>query len=379
MNELVLSNAQVVLADRVVRAAVAVRDGLIAAVDEGAGTAAGAIDLDGDLLLPGFVELHTDNLEKHFVPRPGVVWPSAAALAAHDAQIVAAGITTVFDSVAVGEYNSASLRRRLLSESAAAIEAGRKARTLRADHKLHMRLEVTDPSVVEMFEPYADDPNVGLASLMDHTPGQRQWWNRDKHKQFVQGRNGWSEAEVEAYFARRVAQQQQWAGPNRIALLEICRRRGLVLASHDDTTPEHIAEAVEAGIEISEFPTSRVAAEAAHAAGMAVVMGAPNVVRGGSHSGNVGALELAEAGLLDGLASDYVPASLLHGALILHEQAGIGLPEAIGAISRKPARMARLDDRGEIRSGLRADLVHARVVDGVPVIRSVWVAGVRVF
>ena len=381
MAEAVLTGARVVTRDEVFAGTVHVVDGRVADVSRGPSRSQGAVDLDGDLLIPGLVELHTDNLEKHFAPRPGVVWPSLPALAAHDAQLAAAGITTVLDALAIGEYREGSVRRRILTQSADAIRAGRDAVVLRADHYLHMRLELSDPATVDMFLPYAEDPLIRLASLMDHTPGQRQWWSLERFQLFNSGKFSFAdEGELNAYVQQRVEQQARYAGPNRRALVDICNEHRILLASHDDTTHEHVTEAVADRIAISEFPTTRVAAESARTHGMGIVMGAPNVVRGGSHSGNVSAEELAEAGLLDALASDYVPASLLHGALLLESRCGIALPTAIGTVTSSPARMAGFDDRGEIAPGKRADLVRVSVHHGsdTPLVRTVWREGERV-
>jgi alpha-D-ribose 1-methylphosphonate 5-triphosphate diphosphatase len=386
-SETILTNARIVTSDAVLHGTLRIADGRIADVAAGPSRAAGAVDCEGDLLLPGLVELHTDNLEKHFSPRPGVIWPSLPALAAHDAQLAAAGITTVLDALAIGEYREGSVRRRILTDSAEAIRRGRTAGALRVDHYLHMRLEISDPAVVDMFQPFAEDPLVRMASLMDHTPGQRQWWSLEKYQTFNAGKMSFAnEAELHAYVASRIEQQQRWAGPNRQALVALCRAHGILMASHDDTTEEHVAEAADDAIAISEFPTTEAAARAARAHGMAVVMGAPNVVRGGSHSGNVSAEGLAGAGLLDALASDYVPASLLHGALLLESRLGIALPDAVATVTANPARMAGFDDRGEIEPGKRADLVRVTMAGGgdqgedvAPLIRTVWRAGERIF
>ena len=151
-----------------------------------------------------------------------------------------------------------------------------------------------------------------------------------------------------------------------------------MLASHDDTTEEHIAEAAADGVTISEFPTTALAARLARSAGMQVVMGAPNVVLGGSHSGNVSARDLIAAGLVDGLASDYVPASLIQACLLLHDEMGVAMPAAVAAVTRKPAAMAGLADRGEIAPGLRADLVWVKAYEHMPVVQGVWRAGQRI-
>ena len=157
------------------------------------------------------------------------------------------------------------------------------------------------------------------------------------------------------------------------------KARGLPIASHDDTTVGHVEEAVEDGLTVAEFPTTLEAALAAHDAGLLIVMGAPNVVRGGSHSGNVSALDLADAGLLDGLSSDYVPASLLHAALLLAGRDGLDLAAAIAMVTRAPAEMAGLTDRGQIAPGLRADLAQVRPHAPAPQVRTVWSQGRRVF
>jgi alpha-D-ribose 1-methylphosphonate 5-triphosphate diphosphatase len=161
-------------------------------------------------------------------------------------------------------------------------------------------------------------------------------------------------------------------------VLRLPEGHSAVRASHDDTTPEHIAEARASGCTIAEFPTTIAAAEAAHAAGMGIVMGAPNLVMGGSHSGNVSAAELVQHGLLDVFSSDYVPASLLHAAFLLHEGFGIPMPDAIAPVTRTPADLIGLHDRGRIAPGLRADLVRAREVGTTPTVVAVWREGQRI-
>lgn len=378
MTEQVIANANLVLRDRVVHGRVLLQDGLIADIDEGSHLSAGAVDLEGDYLMPGLVELHTDNMEKHFNPRPGVMWPSSlAAILAHDVQIAGAGITTVLDAICVGEYNANQMRRHILVESVAAVKEAAGQGLLRAEHLFHMRCEVSDEMVEVMFKPYADDPLVHLVSLMDHTPGQRQWRNMDAFKKFYKLEK-LSDEELEAEMAGRIAAQKAFAEKHRKAILELSRPKNLPLASHDDTTPEHVEEGRADGVTISEFPTTMEAARAARAAGMGIVMGAPNVVRGGSHSGNVSALELAREGLLDALSSDYMPTSLLHAVFVLAEKTEMSLPEAAATVSTNPASMLRMSERGEIAPGKRADLIQVHKSGETPVVRQVWREGARV-
>jgi alpha-D-ribose 1-methylphosphonate 5-triphosphate diphosphatase len=378
MTEFVLRNLRAVTADaELPAAAMVVRDGKIAAVDP-AGAAAGH-DWEGDYLLPGFVELHTDNLEKHLSPRPGVRWPAADAVLAHDAQIAAAGITTVYDAVSVGDMFERSDRVENLNRMVDALSAARAAGALRAEHLVHLRCEVTYPGVVELTEALLPRPEVALVSIMDHTPGQRQFVDESKLRHYYVKKHGMTDAQFDAFAADRRRMHETYGAAHRAALIELARTRGIALASHDDATVEHVAESVAAGMTIAEFPTTPEAAKASHEAGLAVLMGAPNLVLGGSHSGNVAAIDLARAGHVDILSSDYVPASLLRGVFQL-AGAGIGfdLPKAAATAARNPARAAGIADRGELAAGQRADFLRVRVAGGTPHVREVWREGKRI-
>jgi alpha-D-ribose 1-methylphosphonate 5-triphosphate diphosphatase len=377
-DELVLTRARITTEDSVVEGSLLIRDGRVAALDPGASAAPGAIDLDGDWLLPGLVELHTDNLERLFTPRPGVRWPADAAMLTHDAQVAAAGITTVCDAVCVGFYGGKSERLDYLNLSTDVLRRARRAGALKAEHFLHLRLELTDPHMLELFEPLKDDPSLRLVSFMDHTPGQRQWRDIDKLRTFHLGREVKTEAEFQAMIARRVGEQRLFVDRHRAAVLRLLDGHAAVRASHDDTTPEHVAEARACGCAISEFPTTVEAAVAAREAGMGIVMGAPNLVIGGSHSGNVAAAELVEHGLLDAFSSDYVPASLLQAAFLLREGFGLPMPEAIAPVTRNPAALLGLADRGRIATGLRADLVRVREIGTTPTVVEAWREGRRI-
>ena len=375
--ETIFTNARLVLPDRILDGTLVLRGEWIAAVDEGRSALPGAVDCGGDHLLPGLVELHTDHLEKHVEPRPGVAWPGRAAALAHDAQLAAAGITTVCDALCIGDLLPNGKRLNSLAPMVEAIRWGGAAGAFRAEHFLHLRCELTHPEVVPLFEGLADDPLVRLVSLMDHTPGQRQFVDVSKYRQYFQGKHGFSDAEMDAFVAAAYEAQARWGEPNETALVAACRSRGFAVASHDDATPAHVAEAVANGAVLAEFPTTLEAAQAARDAGLAVLMGGPNLVLGGSHSGNVSARSLAEAGLLDVLSSDYVPASTLQAAFKLPE-AGVALPDAVAMVTATPAALIGLDDRGRLAPGYRADVAHVSALPGGPVVREVWRAGRRV-
>jgi alpha-D-ribose 1-methylphosphonate 5-triphosphate diphosphatase len=230
---------------------------------------------------------------------------------------------------------------------------------------------------MEIYQPLASNPYVRLVSLMDHTPGQRQWADLSKWREFNRDKK-WTDIEFDAIVEQRRADQARHVEIHRRSVIALARNHGTVMASHDDTTREHVEEALADGISISEFPTTLGAAGHANKRGMKVVMGAPNVVRGSSHSGNVSAIELARRGFLDGLSSDYVPSSLMQAVFVLHRQEGIALPDATALVSANPAAMVGLKDRGSIEAGKRADFSRVRLVDNVPVVMAVWREGRRI-
>lgn len=381
----ILENAVLVLPDRVVEQGwVAVAGGVIAEIGEGAapvqGMGASRLDVAGDHIVPGLVELHTDHIENHFIPRPKVRWHALSAVMAYDAQIASAGITTVFDSLRVGtDFDLGSMGNDDLWQLSDAIAKASEAGYLRAEHRTHLRCEISSSDVLDQAESYASRHAVHLVSLMDHTPGQRQFRDIGIWKTYYMGRSDASDAEAEKLIAWRRDLHDRNAVKHRRALVAFARRNGAVLASHDDGTEDHVAEAVSDGVAVAEFPTTMEAAHASHQAGIQVMMGGPNVVRGGSHSGNIAAEQLAREGILDLLSSDYVPASLLMAAYDLPRRVlEITLPQAIATVTRNPAIAAGLNDRGEVAVGKRADLVRVHVTDGLPVVREVMRAGRRV-
>jgi alpha-D-ribose 1-methylphosphonate 5-triphosphate diphosphatase len=373
----ILSNARIVLDDRILSGSVLIRDGRIADISEG--PSALGEDFGGDYLIAGLIELHTDHLESHYSPRPGVRWNKTAAVQAHDAQIAASGITTVFDCLRLGSDEEGGFKQGEMREMADAIQAAQKDDRLRADHLLHLRCEVSSADVLEHFIDFETDPYVRLVSLMDHAPGQRQFQTMDQYTLYYKTKRGLSDEAFAHFVARRQETSARYAAPHRDVLAKAAAARGITIASHDDATLAHVEEAIGYGVRLAEFPTSIEAARASHEAGMSVLMGAPNIVRGGSHSGNVAAGDLAAIGVLDVLSSDYIPLSLLHAPFVLSDgEQGIALPTALAMVTSTPARTVGLDDRGRIATGLRADLVRVRRDSGVPVVRAVWREGQRV-
>ena len=379
MTDTILANATLILPTETLRGQVRLSGGRIAEIAEGTGVPQGAIDCGGDLVMPGLIELHTDNLERHIQPRPRVDWPHGAAIIAHDAELASVGITTVFDALRVGsvvsneDANYSEYARALADE----ILELRGQGALRISHFLHLRAEICSETLVEEMAKFGPRDSVGIVSLMDHTPGERQFRDVSKLRDYVIGRHGLTEEVFQQHLAEQRALRARVGDLHEATAVAEARRYGAVLASHDDTTAGHVAVSAGHGVHFAEFPTTVEAARACHAHGIRVMMGAPNLIRGGSHSGNVAAEELARADLLDILSSDYVPSSLLSGALMLGDLWG-DMARGIACVTAAPAEATGLDDRGHLVPGARADVIRVARIGTAAAVRGIWVEGRRV-
>ncbi|ENT2950890.1 alpha-D-ribose 1-methylphosphonate 5-triphosphate diphosphatase [Klebsiella sp. 141198] len=378
---MIINNVKLVLEDETIDGSLEVQEGRIYAFAESQSRLPGTLDGEGGWLLPGLIELHTDNLDKFFTPRPKVDWPAHSAMSSHDALMVASGITTVLDAVAIGDVRDGGDRLENLEKMINAVEETQKRGLNRAEHRLHLRCELPHHTTLPLFEKLVDREPVTLVSLMDHSPGQRQFANREKYREYYQGKYQLSSEQMLRFEEEQMALAAAWSQPNRQAIAAMCRERQIALASHDDATHEHVAESHLLGSVIAEFPTTLAAAQASRQHGMNVLMGAPNIVRGGSHSGNVAAHQLAASGLLDILSSDYYPASLLDAAFRIadSDDNAFTLAQAVRLVSKHPAQALGLHDRGVIAEGKRADLVLAHRRGEHVHIDHVWRQGKRVF
>lgn len=382
MTDTILANATLVLPDEVIRGSLRMSGGRIAAIEGGASVPPGAVDCGGDLVMPGLIELHTDNLERHIEPRPKVNWPHAAAIIAHDGELAATGITTVFDALRVGSMvltakspasNYGEYARALATE----ILELRAMGALRISHFLHLRAEICSETLIGELAKFGPEDRVGIVSLMDHTPGERQFRDLEKLRDYVCGKQGLNEAEFDSHVAERRDMRARLGAAHEAAAVAGAGRLGAALASHDDTTAAQVAQSAAHGVRFAEFPTTIEAARACHDRGISVMMGAPNLIRGGSHSGNVAAADLAEAGLLDMQSSDYVPSALLSGALLLGDLWG-DLARGVATVTAAPAAAVGLADRGRLAIGARADVIRVARVSGAAAPRATWVQGERV-
>lgn len=377
MAESVYTNYRLQLPDQEILGTITVRDGAIADIQPG--VVAHGQNGAGQYLLPGLVELHTDNFEQRLSPRPKVRWPIEMAAVYHDRDLAAAGITTVCDAIAVGDITPTSVRMTQFGPMIQAIHQGKLEGRLVVDHHLHLRCELGYDRVHEVTETYADHPLLSIISLMDHTPGQRQFAQIDKYKEYYQGKHGVTADEMEGFIRDRIAAQQHHAEDNRRQLVNLARDHQICLASHDDATPEHVQEAVREGARIAEFPTTLDAAKEAHNHGLQVLMGAPNLILGGSHSGNVSAMELVEHGLVDIISSDYVPQSLVQAMFLIAQHQARPLYEVMRLFTLNPAKAIGLDgDRGSLEVGKRADFITLNHDGIAPRLTAVVCRGQRI-
>ncbi len=377
-DDLCLANARLVMPDRVVTGSVTIEQGVISEIAEGDHVPVGAVDCAGDYILPGLVELHTDNIERHIEPRPEVDWPHLPALIAHDGELASTGITTVFDAMRVGSIHSGKGRyidyaRKLADELLSARAQG----YFKISHFLHLRAEICSETLLEELANFGPEDRVGIVSLMDHTPGQRQFSDLSALKTYVAKKRGMSDADFVAHVENLRGLQQRFGEQHESGAVSEAARLGATLASHDDTTAQHVEKSSENGVAFAEFPTTFEAAEACRDGNIAVMMGAPNLIRGGSHSGNVAAEDLAKADLLDIVSSDYVPSALLLSAFHL-AKVWDDLPRAVATVTRNPANAVGLDDRGSLNVGRRGDVLRVRLMGQTPVLRGVWSQGNKV-
>jgi alpha-D-ribose 1-methylphosphonate 5-triphosphate diphosphatase len=380
MNITTLSNAKLITEGAEFLGSITFNEGGIIDIDEGASVVNGAIDCEGDYVCPGLVELHTDNLERHLQPRPGVRWTSKAAILAHDRELASIGITTVFDALRVGSVLSDENTTgyvKYARETASNVLSLLSTNSLKISHFLHLRAEICTDTLPDELDEFGDDDRVGLVSLMDHTPGQRQFRNVEKLREYLKGKHGFSDEKIEEHFAERVELQARVGKKHRDIAVAFSRSVGAILASHDDTTVEDVKSSANVGVTVAEFPTTIEAAKACRIENQYIIMGAPNVVRGGSHSGNIAATELGDAELLDILSSDYIPASLLMGAVRLGLRKN-DISAGIRLVTSAPADAAGLADRGRLEVGKRADIVRFRINDDMPIVGNVYAQGQQI-
>ncbi|MEN3146561.1 alpha-D-ribose 1-methylphosphonate 5-triphosphate diphosphatase [Neorhizobium sp. IRAMC:178] len=370
-----LGNFTLVLPNEVVNSgSVRIEDGMIAEIRPEPVPDA-LIDGGGRLLMPGFVDLHGDMIEREIAPRPNAQMPIDFGIHELDKKLAAAGVTTAYAAVSFATESVYGHVRSLETTSAIIEGINRLRGNLLIDHRVHARYEITNIGAAPTLERLLRADEIDMVSLTDHTPGQGQYNNIAAYVASISERRAISEEMAAEIVQKRIAMRDNPEIEVKLKeIVSLSLQHGLSLASHDDDSVEKVAEMFDLGVTISEFPVTLPAAEEARRRGLWTLMGAPNALRGQSMSGNLSAQDAAKAGLLTVIAADYHPAAFVPGVFKLADVSEGGLPAAVAMATGNAARSAGLTDRGEIAIGQRADLVVVEKGD-VHRIRATFRAG----
>lgn len=348
---------------------VSIADGTITAIGRQPEPGAVVIELGDVDLIPGLVDLHSDCWDQRARPRSSYAFPLEDALVVLDTEATAWGITTHYACIVIQDDIT---KWRTLDQALAAVDAMRTLQPhLRADHRIHLRVDLTTEHL-DTVSRLVKEGDISLLSYLDHTPGQASLKDETAWRaamRFVGAQN------IDEALAERYA-RQPYVALVREALAALATTHNIALASHDDNSAEAVDQARDLGARIVEFPVTKDAATAAQAHGLATVMGAPNLLRGTSQiTGNLSAREALEAGLLDIIASDYYPPALLRCVYKIADEGIVTHAEAIRLVTANPAAAANLTDRGTLQPGKRADIVAVKQLHGQPVVAQTWIAG----
>ncbi len=370
---LVITNAKIVTPSEIVVGSVVIENGRIAEITEENREGDNVINAEGRYLLPGLIDIHGDDLEREISPRPSATFPIDFALINLDRKTAACGITTKLHAIA---YFEDELKGRHPAKSKEILRTlNRLKDKLLVNNYIHARCEIS--SDISNVLQVIGDPSVKLVSVMDHTPGQGQFRSVEDYKVYHKRVYGLKDHEIEEILNRKMKHDKV---ANLKRILDRAHRYGLPVASHDDDTVEKVEFFHSLGVKISEFPVTLEAAKRAKELGMFVSMGAPNVVRGKSSTGNLSAIEAIRHGLVDILCSDYHPESMLYAPFILERRELMSLNEAVNLVSLNPARAIGIDNEvGSIEVGKRADLIIVDLIEGIPVVVKTIVSGKVVY
>lgn len=377
MHSTYLTHARVVLADRVLEdSAVLIDDGRIVAVEPAGARAGREVDLQGQVLLPGLIDLHCDAIEKEAEPRSRVLFPLDFAVAQVDRRNAAAGITTPYHALSFANSEWGVRNNQTAAEVVRTVRAFRGHSLV--DNRIHCRYEVTDATSVDVLSALMDEGAVDLLSVMDHSPGQGQFKTPESYLQYMMGNHAMSREQAEEA-AQAKSRARDGAVERVETLLAHAQGLGIPTASHDDDSIHRIATMRNLGVAMSEFPINLDTARAAVSCGLPTILGAPNVLRGQSQSGSMRAIDAVRAGVASCLCSDYQPSTLIAAVFAVAAQTELTLAQAAALVTLNPAQACGLSDRGRIAPGMRADLVAVAQVGGQPLISHTWSAGRLVF
>ncbi|MEJ5349564.1 MAG: alpha-D-ribose 1-methylphosphonate 5-triphosphate diphosphatase [Desulfosoma sp.] len=338
-----------------------------------------SIDVRGALILPGLVDLHSDVLEKCIEMRPGVDFDPGFAMEALDRRLAACGISTFCHAVSFADNELGLRSPHKAAETVRRIKAFSASGEASVRHLVHARFEVGSEKARAIFEELLECGYVDVASIMDHTPGQGQFRTYEAYHRYYAGTYKLTSSQTAAMAASKIHRRDR-AWHDVLQLTETIRRCGVPLLSHDDDNREKVSLVHSLGAVGCEFPISLDAAEEARRRNMAVLMGAPNVVRGSSSNNNLSARKAVSQGLTDILVSDYYPECLIQAPFILAHLGCIPLESALTHVTSNPARLLKhFDVFGALKPGFSADLAVVNIAS--PWVRpsQLWVGGRLVY
>jgi alpha-D-ribose 1-methylphosphonate 5-triphosphate diphosphatase len=372
-----LTHARIVLADTIIEdGSLLIEDGIISAINPEMVDGANTIDLEGKILMPGMIDLHCDALEKEVEPRPNVHFPLDFACAQADKRNAAAGITTVYHALSFAHEELGVRNNEFAADVARAVHAWQPHALV--DNRVHCRYEITDETGLPILKQLLNEDSMHMISMMDHTPGQGQFKDMAAYRDYLTLTYKKTADEVNVIVERKL-EAASGAFSRMEELAQAAHAAGISVASHDDDSADRVETMSGIGADISEFPITLEAAQAARAAGMSTIFGAPNILRGKSQSGSMKAIDAIHEGVADCLCADYAPASLIVSVFRIPELSDLDLPAAIRLVTSNPAKAARLTDRGEIALGKRADLIAVSMPGGLPQVSNVWSNGTQVY
>ena len=353
MTDIFIDSGRCLVGDELIKTSLHISGGEITAIGVDAAHGTLGLDARGLMVLPGIVDLHGDAFERQLMPRPGVDFPVDVALIDSDRQAIANGITTVFHGTTWSwepGLRGAENARKLLH----AIELQRPQ--LAADTRFHLRQETYNLDAEQEILQWLSAGRIDLLAFNDHIKTSLLDPNKPEKRARMAERTGLSDEAFDQLVQRMVSRADEV--PASIARLALAARAaGVPTLSHDDATPLMRDGFRKLGVTIAEFPINEETAIAAAAAGDFIVFGAPNVVRGGSHTGWTKASDMIAKGLCSVLASDYYYPAQLLAAFRLVADGTVPLPAAWALVSSSPAKAAGLTDRGVLAAGRRADVL----------------------
>lgn len=382
-NKICIYNAQIISPDKVVKGHILIEGNRIAEVAESSFPRVKCysditmIDAEGCYVMPGMIDLHSDAIEKEIQPRPNTLFPVDMAFYELEKKLAVSGITTMYHSLSLSDEWGVR-NKDMVVGVINNINRLKRTRSM-INHKIHLRYELTFLAGVSILESLIRNKSIDFMSYMDHTPGQGQFRDAEALKNFTMQSYGKKETEVEEFLDITIENQAMIDWFKLINLAKLAKTNGIRLASHDDDTREKIETLLECEGVLSEFPINMETAVYAKSRDIHVCVGAPNIIRGKSHSNNMRALDAITHKAADIVCSDYLPSAMLLAVFHLTRE-GINLTEAVKMVTLNPAKALGIDSEvGSVEVGKCADLIIVEMNKDYPLLRKTLVGGNTVF